>query len=103
MAALALWAALLALSPSVAKAQGIDPPKDTQGTERVVVVPGDSLWSISREHLRPNATPQQIATAVERIYALNRNQIGDPNLIFAGQKLSLPPIGEPSTAEASTG
>ena len=105
MAALALWAVLLALSPSVAKAQGIDPPKDTQGTERVVVVvPGDSLWSISSAQLGPNATPQQIATAVERIYALNRIQIGDPNLIFAGQKLSLPPIvGEPSTAEASTG
>src|SRR3712207_3791294 len=106
MAALALWAVLLALSPSVAKAQGTDPPKDTQGTERVVVVvPGDTLWSISSEQLGPNATPQQIATAVERIYALNRNQIGgDPNLIFAGQKLSLPPIiGEPSTAEASTG
>src|SRR3712207_4629155 len=105
MAALAVWAVLLALSPSVAKAQGIDPVKDTQGTERVVVVvPGDSLWSISSEQLGPNATPQQIATAVERIYALNRNRIGDPNLIFAGQKLSLPPIiGEPSTAEASTG
>ncbi len=104
MAALALWAVLLALSPDVATAQGIDPPKDTRGTERVVVVPGDSLWSISREQLGPNATPQQVATAVERIYALNRNQIGgDPNLIFAGQKLSLPPIGEPSPAEASTG
>ena len=103
MAALALWAVLLALSPDVATAQGTNPPKDAQGTERVVVVPGDSLWSISSEQLGPNATPQQIAIAVERIYALNRNQIGgDPNLIFAGQKLSLPPIGEPSTAEAST-
>jgi DNA-binding CsgD family transcriptional regulator len=104
MAALALWAVLLALSPDVAKAQGTDPLKDAQGTERVVVVvPGDTLWSISSEQLGPNATPQQIATAVERIYALNRNKIGgDPNLIFAGQKLSLPPIGEPSTAEAPT-
>ena len=104
MAALALWAVLLALSPDVAKAQGTDPLKDAQGTEHVVVVvPGDSLWSISSEQLGPNATPQQIATAVERIYALNRNKIGgDPNLIFAGQKLSVPPIGEPSTAEAPT-
>jgi DNA-binding CsgD family transcriptional regulator len=104
MAALALWAVLLALSPDAAKAQGTDPVKDAQGTERVVVVvPGDTLWSISSEQLGPNATPQQIAIAVERIYALNRDQIGgDPNRIFAGQKLSLPPIGEPSTAEAST-
>lgn len=104
MVALALWAVLQAASPDVAKAQGLGPPKDAQGTEHVVVVPGDSLWSISREQFRPNATPQQIATAVERIHALNRNQIGgDPNLIFPGQKLSLPPMGEPSTAEASTG
>jgi DNA-binding CsgD family transcriptional regulator len=104
MAALALWAVLLALSPDVAKAQGTDPVKDAQGTEHVVVVvPGDTLWSISSEQLGPNATPQQIAIAGERIYALNRDQIGgDPNRIFAGQKLSLPPIGEPSTAEAST-
>jgi DNA-binding CsgD family transcriptional regulator len=103
MAALALWAVLLALSPDAAKAQGTESLKDAQGTERVVVAPGDTLWSISSEQLGPNATPQQIATAVERIYALNRNRIGgDPNLIFAGQKLSLPPMDEPSTAEAST-
>jgi DNA-binding CsgD family transcriptional regulator len=104
MAALALWAVLLALSPDVAKAQGTDPVKDAQGTEHAVVVaPGDTLWSMSSEQLGPNATPQQIATAVERIYALNRNKIGgDPNLILAGQKLSLPPIGEPSKAEAPT-
>ncbi len=62
--------------------------------ERLVVVePGDSLWAIAQERLQPNATPQQIATEVERIYELNRNQIGnDPNLIFPGQELLLPAV-----------
>jgi LysM repeat protein len=106
---LASWAVVLALSPAVAEAQGIAQTNDPQqiGTERIVVSPGDSLWSISEERLGPNATPQQIASQTERIYALNQNQIGaDPNLIFPGQKLSAPPAvagGEPSTTEPSTG
>jgi DNA-binding CsgD family transcriptional regulator/nucleoid-associated protein YgaU len=107
MVLLASWAVILAVSPAVAEAQGIARTKDAQqiGTERVVVSPGDSLWSISEERLGPNATPQQIASEAERIYALNQNQIGaDPNLIFPGQKLLAPPVvGEPSTAEPSTG
>jgi DNA-binding CsgD family transcriptional regulator/LysM repeat protein len=109
MVLLASWAVVLALSPAVAEAQGIAQTNDPQqiGTERIVVSPGDSLWSISEERLGPNATPQQIASQTERIYALNQNQIGaDPNLIFPGQKLSAPPVvggSEPSAAEPSTG
>jgi DNA-binding CsgD family transcriptional regulator/LysM repeat protein len=106
MLLLALWAVVLVVSPAVAEAQGIARAKDAQkGSERIVVRPGASLWSISEERLGPNATPQQIANAAERIYALNRSQIGaDPNLIFPGQKLSVPPVvGNPSTAEPSTG
>jgi DNA-binding CsgD family transcriptional regulator len=104
MVLLALWAVVLALSPAVAEAQGIARTKDAQeGTESIVVRPGDSLWSISSERLGPNATPQQIASEVERIYALNRDQIGgDPNLIFPGQQLLPPPVvGDPSTDEPS--
>jgi DNA-binding CsgD family transcriptional regulator len=104
MVLLALWAVVLALSPAVAEAQGIARTKDVQeGTESIVVRPGDSLWSISSERLGPNATPQQIASEVERIYALNRDQFGgDPNMIFAGQKLLAPPVvGDPSTDEPS--
>jgi LysM repeat protein len=100
IAALALWAVLLAAWPATANAQETSPAKDPQVTkhdagaaERVVVAPGDCLWSISERQLGPNATPQQIASEVERIYALNRDQITDPNLIFAGQRLLLPPVG----------
>jgi DNA-binding CsgD family transcriptional regulator len=106
MVLLALWAVVLAVSPAVAEAQGMARAKDAQkGTERIVVSPGASLWSISEERLGPNATPQQIENTVERIYALNRNQIGaDPNLIFPDQKLLVPSVvGEPSTAEPSAG
>ena len=91
---LALWAAVLVAVPAVAQAQEKTPNKaNTLAAEQHVVVvdPGDSLWSISTEVLRPNATPQQIAAGAERIYALNREQIGpDPNLIFPGQRLLVP-------------
>jgi LysM repeat protein len=91
---LALWATVLVAVPAVAQAQEKTPNKaNTLAAEQHVVVvdPGDSLWSISSEELRPNATPQQIAAGAERIYALNREQIGpDPNLIFPGQRLLVP-------------
>ncbi len=89
VAALALCAALLAAWPAVAQAQA----------ERVVVRPGDTLWTISTEALGADATPQQIASEAERIYALNRDQIGpDPNLILPGQELSVPAAAETSSA-----
>lgn len=89
VAVLALCAALLAASPAVAQAQA----------ERVVVRPGDTLWTISTERLGADATPQQIASEAERIYALNRDQIGpDPDLLFPGQELSVSAAGEPSAA-----
>jgi hypothetical protein len=84
-------AILLAVFPAVAEAQST--AKGGAAAERSVVVvsPGDSLWSISAERLGGDATPQQIAKGVEQIYALNRDRIGaDPNLIFAGQRFSLP-------------
>ena len=86
----ALMAALVALLlPTVAQAQESSAPAS------VVVRPGDTLWSISEQQLGPRATPQRIARKAERIYVLNQDQIGsDPNLIFAGQELSLPSAGQ---------
>jgi hypothetical protein len=112
LAVLALSVAMLALLPAVAQAQGGTAPTEAlqqgtgvyEGAERLVVVrPGDSLWSISSEWLGPNASAQQIANGVERIYAVNQNRIGaDPNLIFAGQKLLMPPV-ESAAAGLSRG
>src|SRR5215212_6758908 len=99
--------------PAVAEAQEKAPNNkaNTQvAAERHVVVvdPGDTLWSISSEGLGPDAAPWRVARGVEWIHALNREQIGpDPNLIFAGQRLlvppalSRPPVSEPSASEPS--
>jgi LysM repeat protein len=111
----ALSVALLAVVlPAVAEAQegaaatqearSANRGADATPTHTVVVRPGDSLWSISEEHLGPDATPRQIAGEVERIYALNQNQIGsDPDLIFPGQKFLLPTLSRPLVAEPATG
>ena len=88
---LVVAAAVLALFPAAADAQTSAPTEDGSAPS-VVVRPGDSLWSISEGRLGPGATPQRVADAAERIHALNRGRIGaDPDLIFVGQELSLPP------------
>jgi len=99
-----LAALMLALFPAVAEAQ-TEAKAEAQTKDKnpssVVVRPGDSLWSISEEHLAPNATPRLIVRGAEQIYALNRNLIGaDPNLIFVGQELLVPPAmsGRPTGA-----
>ncbi len=66
---------------------------------RLVVSPGDSLWSVSQEQIGPDATPQQIAYEVERIFEFNRDRIGeDSNLIFPGQELLMPPVSGATAA-----
>ncbi len=57
----------------------------------VVVLRGDSLWSIARRHLPPNATNAQIAASWPRWWAANRSVVGaDPDLLLPGQRL-VPP------------
>jgi len=62
------------------------------GSGWVVVAPGDSLWSIARRHLGPGADNEQIEQYLVAIWDLNSARIGtgDPNLIFAGQRIKLP-------------
>jgi hypothetical protein len=58
---------------------------------RVVVRPGDSLWSIAATELGPNATAEAIAARWPAWYAANRQLIGpDPDLILPGQVLRTP-------------
>lgn len=74
------------------------PPESQQGV-RLVISPGDSLWSISQEQLGLEATPQEIAVMVDQIYEQNRDLIGDnPNLIFSSQELLVPLVSDPATA-----
>ena len=49
------------------------------------VASGDSLWKIAREKLGEG-------TRWEEIYELNKNQISNPRLIYAGQDLLLPEV-----------
>ncbi|MGM7422444.1 LysM peptidoglycan-binding domain-containing protein [Cellulosimicrobium sp. ES-005] len=57
----------------------------------VVVVRGDSLWSIAARHLPDGATDAQVADAVQRWYAANVEVVGDdPDLVRPGQVLVAP-------------
>jgi hypothetical protein len=47
------------------------------------IVKGDTLWGIARRYLGSG-------TRWSEIYALNRDKIADPNLIYPGQELVLP-------------
>jgi hypothetical protein len=87
-----------------APAAGVWQPAPAPSTTRLLVVePGNSLWSISEEHIGPGATPEQISYEVERTFELNRERIGeDPNLIFPGQELVLvPPMVPPAPDSAA--
>jgi hypothetical protein len=76
-------------------------PAPESSTTRLVVEPGDSLWSISEEHIGPGATPEQTAYEVDRIFELNRERIGgNPNLIFPGQEFVLLPPASDTAATA---
>jgi hypothetical protein len=98
LVALALCAAVLVAWPAPAQAQASSSSAQSArggadaSPTRVVVHSGDCLWSISQRLLPANATPQQIYYEVARIYALNRDRIGeDPNLIYAGEVLLVEP------------
>lgn len=59
---------------------------------RVVVLRGDTLWSIAARHLGPAASSADIDAEWHRWLAANRDVIGaDANLILPGQLLSPPP------------
>lgn len=77
---------------------GVRPPIDGS-VAFVVVVEGDCLWSIAAGRLGPDASNHAIDDAWRAIWARNRAVIGDnPNLIFPGVHLELPPIDQPPYA-----
>jgi Tfp pilus assembly protein FimV len=58
----------------------------------LVVKSGDSLWSIASQLVGSSATDEQIQQKLTEIWNMNATRIGtgDPNLLFAGQRLMLP-------------
>ncbi len=65
------------------------PTRDVAG--EVVVLRGDSLWSLAERRLGPDATRGQVLAEQERLYAANAHVIGDdPDRLLPGQVLRLP-------------
>ncbi len=57
----------------------------------VVVLAGDSLWSIAARHLGPEADDAEIAQAWPQWWKANRAVVGeDPDLLLPGQRLVAP-------------
>ncbi len=58
----------------------------------VMVRPGDSLWAIASRLVGPSASGEEIQHKLVAVWNMNAKRIGsgDPNLIFPGQRLTLP-------------
>jgi hypothetical protein len=82
-------------APWVSPGSGLRPPLAAGAaptTDTVVVLRGDSLWSIAARHLGPEATVADIEVEWHRWLATNRSVIGDDaDLILPGQLLRPPP------------
>jgi hypothetical protein len=67
----------------------------------VVVLPGDTLWSIAARHLGHSASDAQVAAEWPRWHAANRATIGrNPDLILPGQRLHSPDSPPPTDPPA---
>jgi nucleoid-associated protein YgaU len=59
------------------------------------VVAGDTLWTIAAAALPPGATEAEVDRAWRRIAAANAGVVADPDLIFPGTALRVPPLDDP--------
>jgi nucleoid-associated protein YgaU len=75
----------------VAVSQPASPADGVIRGQRYTVRAGDSLWSIARRLLGPEASAGRIAREVNRLWELNRDRIGtgNPSLIHVGTVLKL--------------
>lgn len=66
-------------------------PARPAAAAEVVVLRGDTLWSIAARQLPADASPDQIDAAWRAWYQANKQVIGqDPDLILPGQRLQAP-------------
>ena len=78
--------------PSWSPPRTASPLRTASTAGRIVVLRGDTLWSIAARHLGPAARAADIDAEWRRWLAANREVIGDdPNLILPGQLLRPPP------------
>lgn len=85
--------------PAVAPPADPPPSAATLGVEHHVVRPGESLWLIARDVVRSlpggNVDDAVIAPYWRRLVDVNRATLrsGNPNLIYPGEVIGLPPTG----------
>lgn len=85
----------VALAPPAISAARIQP-----AASEVRVRAGDSLWSIAAALLPPGSSPGDVDAAWQRIAAANADVLGpDPDLIFPGTTLRVPPLDHPLRKE----
>lgn len=77
-------------------------PRPSSASHSLVTVRrGDSLWSIARSHLGPDASDADVARAWPRWYEANRDVIGaDPGLLVPGLQLVPPGAATAGTTAA---
>ncbi|MEZ5409608.1 MAG: LysM peptidoglycan-binding domain-containing protein [Acidimicrobiales bacterium] len=72
----------------------------------VEVERGDTLWGLADERLaalEPDPPAAEVAAYVEETVAGNSTVIDDPDLIFPGQRLHLPAVGDPPSGGPESG
>ncbi len=76
------------------------PPLPPAAHDEIVVVAGDNLWELAARHLaltsartRAEVSDAEIAPYWARVCDTNRDRLvsGDPNLVFPGERVVLPP------------
>jgi nucleoid-associated protein YgaU len=85
--------------PPVAAAPA-QPAPETRVQASHVVVAGENLWTIARDHLAEarggadEPTTREVAAYWLRVVEANRNRLrsGDPDLIYPGERIVLPPV-----------